>query len=213
MDEVAATIEGISIATAADEAVGFIEGAAEVVSAIPFDLLPEGARAEASSALAPLKQIDFDDDVAQPLGQTMSEVLAEVEGPTLDDIIQAFAQVTAFLAEIDPRPGLAEIEREGFGAFRRSGTGDRPGRHPRAGAGGAEWRERPEGSAQACGRGVSPGCWPGSTNSTRPRCSTRLRPTLTRPGPRSRPRSSSTAGVPRSPPPPTGYTRSSAWCT
>ena len=117
MDEVAATIEGISIATAADEAVGFIEGAAEVISAIPFDLLPEGARAEASSALAPLKQIDFNDDVAQPLGQTMSEVLAEVEGPTLDDIIQAFAQVTAFLAEIDPRPGLAEIEREGFGAF------------------------------------------------------------------------------------------------
>lgn len=117
MDEVASTIEGVQIGTAVDEAVGFIRTAADVVDAIPFDLLPESAKSEVTSALEPIKEIDFGSDVREPLSEAMNAALSEVEGPALDEISQAFAQVASFLTSIDPRPELAAIESEGFGTL------------------------------------------------------------------------------------------------
>ena len=117
MDEVAQGIESISIGTAVDEAVGFIAAAADVVKAIPFDLLPDSTKSEVGSALAPIKNIDFDADVRDPLSEAVNEVLAAVEGPGLDELTQAFGAVTQFLTKIDPRPELATIESEGFAAF------------------------------------------------------------------------------------------------
>ena len=81
MDQVAQGIESISIGTAVDEAVGFIAAAADVVKAIPFDLLPDSTKSEVGSALAPIKNIDFDADVRDPLSAAVNEVLAAVEGP------------------------------------------------------------------------------------------------------------------------------------
>ena len=117
MDEVASTIEGVHIGQAVDAAVGFVHDAAGVISKVPFDLLPEGAKADLHNAVAPIKAIDFEADVRDPLSGTLEQILSGIEGPFLDEVAQAFSSLTAFLAGLDPTPVFGQVEREGFDPF------------------------------------------------------------------------------------------------
>ncbi|WP_261565107.1 hypothetical protein [Frankia gtarii] len=117
LDGVAATIEGLPIGTAVDQTVGFVHDAATVISKIPFDLLPDSAVKDLHDALTPLKAINFGKAVGEPLSGAIAEILTGIDGPLLDEVAQAFAEVADFLARLDPRPSLAAVERDGFDPF------------------------------------------------------------------------------------------------
>lgn len=99
---------------AADEA---IDKTADVVGAIPLDLLPADAKSELAEAVQPVKAIDFQADVVDVLVPRMETIAGTLDEDVLAEIEVAYQAVIAFLAEIDPAAPIADLEATTFDPF------------------------------------------------------------------------------------------------
>jgi hypothetical protein len=88
--------------------------AADIVSKVPVDLLPDDAKQDLEQAVAPIKEIDFDTAIKQVLEGQLDEILRTLDTDVLDEVTAAYKQVVDFLEEINPRPAFQELEREAF---------------------------------------------------------------------------------------------------
>jgi hypothetical protein len=96
-----------------DAAVDAIDTTATVVDAIPLDLLPDEQKRKLPELTRPIKEIDFQADVADVLSQQLDEILDAVDEEVLAEVAQAFADVTTFLRdEVDPRGHFEAFESE-----------------------------------------------------------------------------------------------------
>ena len=88
--------------------------AADLVSKVPVDLLPDDVKQDLEEAVAPIKQIDFDTAIKSVLEGQLDEILNTLDTEVLDEVAAAYAAVLVFLEGINPRPGFEELEREAF---------------------------------------------------------------------------------------------------
>ena len=100
-----------------DTAIDVIDTGADVIDAVPFEMLPTDVQQEIVDVCEPVRTLDL-----QPIEDTLREELAEIRGAfqedALDDIAAAYAEVVGFLAELDPQAALAELEAEPMQALR-----------------------------------------------------------------------------------------------
>ena len=100
-----------------DTAIDVIDTGADVIDAVPFEMLPTDVQQEIVDVCEPVRTLDL-----QPIEDTLREELAEIRGAfqedALDDIAAAYAEVVGFLADLDPQAALAELEAEPMQALR-----------------------------------------------------------------------------------------------
>ena len=111
---VGAALERAQLRPYFDAAADAMETAANVVAAVPFELLPDDAKSELDEAIAPIKAIDFEGDVRDVLVAQLRAILDSLETDVLDEIDAAYQAVVAFLEEINPRAPLEQLELEAF---------------------------------------------------------------------------------------------------
>jgi|GEM_PF-3447690 len=128
IDEIQLTIEGKltpiadTLASARvkpffDTANDVIDTTATIVAAVPLGLLPDDAKSDLAEAVRPLKEVDFQRDVADVLNAKMAEILEQLDTTVLSAIEEAYQDVITFLAEVDPATPLAEFEADVFDPF------------------------------------------------------------------------------------------------
>ena len=100
-----------------DTAVDVVDTTADIVGAVPLGLLPDDAKQELAEAVEPVKQIDFQVDVADVLTDRMQEILAKLDTDVLGAIEDAYADVIEFLESVDPGTPLEAFEAEVFDPF------------------------------------------------------------------------------------------------
>ena len=87
--------------------------AADLVSAVPVDLLPDDVKQDLEEAVAPIKQIDFDTAIKQVLQGQLDEILNTLD-TTCSTRSPRRTPKCAFLESIDPGAAFEELEREVF---------------------------------------------------------------------------------------------------
>ncbi len=117
LDPVVAALQSAELSPYFDTAVDVMETTADVVAAVPVDLLPDDVRADLSEATAPVKAIDFDAEVVVPLLAQLDEIRAGVDVAVLEGVRLAQQEVVAFLEEHDPEGALVTFEAEVFDPF------------------------------------------------------------------------------------------------
>lgn len=114
IDQVVQALEAAQLKPYFDASVDVMNTAASVVSAVPVDLLPDDMKQELQQAVAPIKQIDFDTAIKGELEGELHDILHTLDTDVLDEVAQAYAEVLAFLQQIDPRDALTQLEQEAF---------------------------------------------------------------------------------------------------
>ena len=99
-----------------DTAIDVMNTSADVVSVIPFGLLPDSAKQELDTAIQPIQAIDFQHDVADVLKAQLDEILDRVDEDVLGAVSDAYRDVVTFLEGIDPRGHVEQLDVE-FDAF------------------------------------------------------------------------------------------------
>ena len=100
-----------------DTAVDVVDTTADIVGAVPLGLLPDDAKQELAEAVEPVKQIDFQADVADVLTDRMQSILAKLDTDVLGAIEAAYDDVIDFLESVDPSAPLEAFEAEVFDPF------------------------------------------------------------------------------------------------
>jgi hypothetical protein len=97
-----------------DRATDVMDSAARVVEAVPVELLPDSTEQELQQAVQPIKAIDFQGDVSDVLKAELQEILDHLDSDILGEVQEAFQRVIQFLEGVDPRGGIAALEREHY---------------------------------------------------------------------------------------------------
>lgn len=100
-----------------DAAADVIDTTADVVDAVPFDLLPTDLQQEIVDAVRPIKQLDVD-GFSQDLRDELRAIVDALDTSVLDTLDAAYQQVLAFLGDLDPCVPLEEFEAGPFTALR-----------------------------------------------------------------------------------------------
>jgi hypothetical protein len=114
LEPVKTALADVHIGEAADAAAEGIERVATVIEVLPFDLLPDSARAELDTVIEPIKTFDFDTEITQRLADQLDEIRAAIDEDVLGQVRAAQAEAADFLASIDPRPPLQAFEHDTF---------------------------------------------------------------------------------------------------
>jgi hypothetical protein len=112
--EVVTALHGAQLRPYFDASIDVMTTAVDVVSKVPVDLLPDDVRKDLDQAVAPIKQIDFDTAIKQELEGQLQDILNTLDTDVLDEVAQAYAEVLAFLTQINPRAGFEQLEQEAF---------------------------------------------------------------------------------------------------
>jgi hypothetical protein len=114
LDPIATQLDAVDLTQATDATVDGIDKVALVVGALPLDLLPDSVRSELDVVIQPIKTFDFDAEVTQAFAAQVAEIRDAIDEGALAKVREATAEALAFIAELDPREPLAELEREAF---------------------------------------------------------------------------------------------------
>ncbi len=114
IDEVVHALESAQLKPYFDASIDVMTTAADLVSKVPVDILPDDVKQDLEKAVAPIKQIDFDTSIKQVLEGQLHDILATLDTSVLDEVAQAYADVLAFLESIDPRDALEQLEHDAF---------------------------------------------------------------------------------------------------
>ncbi|HKE20264.1 MAG TPA: hypothetical protein VKB80_35565 [Kofleriaceae bacterium] len=114
IQEAVAALDRVQLSPYFDTAIEVMDTTASVVDAIPFGLLPNDQRQKVVDLARPIKQLDFDAQVRQVLHAQLTEILDQLDEEVLGAVQGAFADVAAFLHDVDPRRHLIEFEEAEF---------------------------------------------------------------------------------------------------
>jgi hypothetical protein len=114
IDQVVQALEAAQLKPYFDASVDVMTTAADLVSAVPVDILPDDVKHDLEEAVAPIKQIDFDTAIKTVLEGQLHDILNELDTTVLDEVAAAYAEVLAFLNSINPRTAFEQLEHEAF---------------------------------------------------------------------------------------------------
>jgi hypothetical protein len=112
LQEIANALHQIQLQPYFDTSIEVMAATSDVLSAVPFGLLPDSAKQELEAAIRPIQSIDFQADVASVLKAELHAILARLDTEALAALDDAFAQVAAFLETLDPAPLLSSLDDE-----------------------------------------------------------------------------------------------------
>ena len=113
LDSVTAAVGSAPVQPVFDVATGIIDTAADALGLVPKALLPDDLRSELEAACAPVEALDLEPARAE-LHAQLAAMLASVDAGALAAVSAGYAQVTGFVAEINPRPLVERLETEAF---------------------------------------------------------------------------------------------------
>lgn len=96
-----------------DTAIDIMDTGADALELVPFDILPDDAKAKVDEVAAKIRSIDFA-QVRQVLTQQLQTILDELDTDVLATIQGYYDQLVGFLRGIDPRTHIATLEAETF---------------------------------------------------------------------------------------------------
>ncbi|HEV8249658.1 MAG TPA: hypothetical protein VGQ15_06760 [Gaiellaceae bacterium] len=114
IDQVVHALESAQLKPYFDASIDVMTTAADLVSMVPVDILPDDVKHDLEEAVAPIKQIDFDTAIKHVLEGQLHDILHTLDTTVLDEVAKAYADVLAFLERINPRDAFEELEREAF---------------------------------------------------------------------------------------------------
>jgi hypothetical protein len=100
-----------------DAGVDVMHTTAEILANVPIDLLPDDVEQDLRDAAAPVKAIDFDAQVVQPLQTQLADIRAGVDVEVLAAVKTAQQEVVTFLEDNDPEQPLLAFEAQTFDPF------------------------------------------------------------------------------------------------
>lgn len=116
VQQVADELHRVQLQPYFDKAIEVMDVSADVISALPFELLPDSAKRELDKVVQPIQSIHFKQDVVDVLTTQLNEILSRVETDVLDEIDKAFQDVVIALGEFDPRNIIDPLDEQ-FDAF------------------------------------------------------------------------------------------------
>lgn len=111
---VADALQAIQLQPYFDAAIDVIDTGADLLDAVPFDILPDDARRELEETARPIKAIDFQADVADVLKARLDTIVTGLDTEVLTELEAAYADAVAFLGRVDLRGEVERFEREHF---------------------------------------------------------------------------------------------------
>lgn len=100
-----------------DAAGDAIDTTADVVNAVPFDLLPTDVQQEVVDAVRPIKQIDIE-SIATGLRQELAAIIEALDADVLVELDAAYQEVLEVLEGLDPRRAVTAFEQGPFADLR-----------------------------------------------------------------------------------------------
>jgi len=116
VDEVATILRAAPLQPFIDTAVDIMNTGADILAAVPKDLLPAPVRAELHDACVTIQGIDFA-GVTGKLKDELKDIVASVEEMGLTELDDLYRELLGFIEEIDPRPQLHTLETTYFEDF------------------------------------------------------------------------------------------------
>lgn len=114
IETVATFLRSAPLAPVIDTVIGILNTAADLLSAVPKDILPAAVRDELEAAAGEIEAIDFK-GVTQDLVKQLRDVTDDIIGnDVLKPLDDAHAAVVGFLEDIDPRKVVSEFEAGPF---------------------------------------------------------------------------------------------------
>jgi hypothetical protein len=96
-----------------DTAIDLMSTTADVVKAVPLDLVPDDVEADLKQAVAPIRQIQFT-EVRAALEVKRDEIKSVLDEGVLGELQQLYQALVTFLRNNDPRPPIEQLEATVF---------------------------------------------------------------------------------------------------
>ena len=113
LDSVTAAVSAAPIQPVFDVATGTIKVAADALGLVPKALLPDDLRQELEAACAPIHDLDLEPTRAE-LHQQLGALIDSIDASALEAVSAGYEAVRSFVASIDPRPHVTELETTAF---------------------------------------------------------------------------------------------------
>ena len=113
---VANALGSVPVRPVFDVAGGAIETTADALGLVPKALLPDDLKAALEAACAPVEALDLE-PVRAELHSRLEAIVDGLDASVLEAVEAGYREVTAFVASIDPRPLLTDLEGQAFDAL------------------------------------------------------------------------------------------------
>lgn len=110
------TLSSVPVRPVFDVASDVIGTTADALGLVPKALLPDDLKAALEAACAPVEALDLE-PIRAELHAQLTAIVEGLDTTVLDALEAGYAEVMAFIASIDPRPPLAELEDQAFAAL------------------------------------------------------------------------------------------------